>query len=95
MEIQFYKTIVKMKKPKYNMDKGFFGVVEETPKYYIICPKNYGTWTGGWGSGSDRRKVLKSTFEEKFEQSDYWYCHRCTTNSLKWRCTGCWPETVK
>lgn len=86
MNIQFYKTIVKRKKPKNNKERGYFGIVGETDKFYILCEKN----SSQYNMYSRRIKFLKSTFEEKFSESDSWRCHNCGKSSYTWRCFTCW-----
>ena len=87
MKIEFYKTIVKAKNPKNNREKGFLGVVNETEKYYILCEKNMSQYS----VGTYQTRHLKSTFEDKFIESDHWYCYNCGTDSYTWRCRKCWP----
>lgn len=87
MEIEFYKTIVKAKTPKNNRERGFLGVVDETDKYYIMCEKD----NSQYSMYSIRTKHLKSTFEDKFEESEFWHCHSCGNDSYSWRCMECWP----
>lgn len=87
MEIEFYKTIVKAKKPKNNRERGFLGVVEETEKYYILACKN----SSQYSMSTSRSRYLKATFEDKFQESEFWHCHTCGNDSYSWRCMACWP----
>ncbi len=87
MEIEFYKTIVKAKKPRNNWERGFLGVVRETEKYYVLCAKS----SSQYDRFSFSSKYLKSNFHERFEKSDHWHCNSCGNDSYSWRCMSCWP----
>lgn len=87
MEIVLYETIIKAKKPKNNREKGFFGIVGETDKFWIVCDKN----SSQYSSYGNRTKFSKSTLHEKFSCSDFWHCYSCGNDSHTWRCKTCWP----